>query len=166
MKKLLLALVLLLLPITAHAQTTTFANPQNSVLSILGIGTATPRATLDVYSGSATTAPPTALTISTATFTPTFNTSNDFTLTLVHASCPCTLANPSGTIVPGQHGLIYVTQSATGSDTITTWGSDYLSPGGTSTITLSTAANAVDVLSYAVKDATHIVLAPLLNVSH
>jgi hypothetical protein len=107
------------------------------------------------------------LTISTATFTPNFNTNNDFQITLIHASCPCTLANPSGTIVPGQHGVIYVIQSSTGSDTITTWGSDYIISGGTSAITLSTAANAIDVFSYAVKDATHIVLSgPVTNVTH
>ena len=53
MKKLLLALVLLLLPITAHAQTTTFANPQNSVLSSLGIGTSSAASTLAVSGGVA-----------------------------------------------------------------------------------------------------------------
>lgn len=121
---------------------------------------------LYVIGGAAADATVTALTISTATFTPTFNASNDFSITLVHASCPCTLANPSGQITPGQHGIIYVTQSATGSDTITTWGSEYLAQGGTSTITLSSGANAMDVLSYVVKDATHIVIAPVLNVSH
>jgi hypothetical protein len=122
---------------------------------------------LYVTGGAAADAGLTTLAISTATFTPTFNTSNDFTLTLVHASCPCTLANPSGTIVPGQHGVIYIIQSATGSDTVTTWGSQYLIAGGTAAITLSTAANAIDVFSYVVKDATHIVLSgPVLNVTH
>ena len=133
---------------------------------LVGIGTATPQQTLDVH-GSAFVEGPLALTISGATFTPTFNTNNDFALTLVHGTCPCTLANPSGTISPGQHGLIYVIQSATGSDTVTTWGSQYLIAGGTAAITLSTAANAIDVFSYAVKDATHIVLSgPSLNVTH
>lgn len=132
----------------------------------VGIGTATPLATLDVK-GNAVVEGPAVLTISTATFTPTFNTANDFSITLIHASCPCTLANPSGTIVPGQKGLVYVTQSATGSDAITTWGSSYVIAGGTSAITLSTGANAIDVFSYAVKDATHIVLSgPVLNVTH
>lgn len=107
------------------------------------------------------------ISISTATFTPNFDTGADFLVVLVHASCPCTLANPSTTAVAGQHGIIYVVQSSTGSDTIGTWGSQYLSAGGTSTITLSTGANAIDVLSYAVKDSTHIVLSMgAANVSH
>ena len=129
----------------------------------LNIGTQTIAASEMVSGGT-----PLSLTISTATFTPTFgSTSNDFVITLVHASCPCTLANPSGPITAGTKGMIYIIQSATGSDTITTWGSDYLSAGGTSTITLSTGASAIDVFSYAVKDSTHIVLsAGALNVSH
>jgi hypothetical protein len=107
----------------------------------------------------------TTLSISTATFTPT-GASNDYAITLVHASCPCTLANPSATPVAGTHGVIFVTQSSTGSDLISTWGSQYEAPGGTSTITLSTGAGAVDVLAYVVKDATHILLVPSLNFSH
>lgn len=107
----------------------------------------------------------TSLSISTATFTPD-GSNNDYTLTLVHASCPCTLANPSATPVAGTGGQIIVKQSSTGSDLISTWGSQYLAPGGTSTITLSTAANAVDVLSYYVMDSTHILLLPAVGFSH
>lgn len=110
---------------------------------------------------------PVTLTISTATFTPNFNTGQNFEMTLVHASCPCTLANPSTTLVPGQTGTIKIIQSSTGSDTIGTWGSEYYSPGGTATITLSTAANAYDVLSYTVDNASHInLVGPALNFSH
>jgi hypothetical protein len=106
------------------------------------------------------------ITISTATFTPNFDTGADFEIGLTSA-CPCTLANPSTTPVAGQHGVIYVTQDGTGSRTIGTWGSQYLSAGGTSTITLSTTASAIDVFSYVVKDATHIVLSlGAANVSH
>jgi hypothetical protein len=108
---------------------------------------------------------PTTLAISTATFTPD-GTSNNYAITLVHASCPCTLANPSATPVAGTGGQIVVKQSATGSDTFGTWGSQYESSGGTSTITLSTAANAVDILSYYVRDSTHIELSLLTNFSH
>jgi hypothetical protein len=107
----------------------------------------------------------TTLSISTATFTPD-GSNNDYALTLVHAACPCTLANPSVTPVAGTHGVIIVTQSSTGSDTIGTWGSYYQAPGGTSTITLSTGVNAVDVLGYVVKDSTHILLVPATNFSH
>lgn len=107
-----------------------------------------------------------AITISTATFTPNFDTGGDFTIGMTSA-CPCTLANPSTTPVAGQHGVIYVTQDGTGSRTFGTYGSDYIAPGGTSTIALSTGASAVDVFSYAVKDSTHIVLTlGAKNVSH
>jgi hypothetical protein len=107
---------------------------------------------------------PTALT-SGATITPD-GSSNNYSVTLIHADCPCTLANPSVTPVAGTGGEIIVTQSSTGSDVISTWGSDYISPGGTSTITLSTGANAVDILSYYVIDSTHVALSLLANFSH
>ncbi len=105
---------------------------------------------------------PSVITISTSTFTPSFDAANNFGITLVHASCPCTLANPSTTPVAGQSGVLVITQSATGSDTIGTWGSLYVTAGGTSTITLSTAAGVSDVLPYYVQDATHIVLGALI----
>ena len=85
--------------------------------------------------------------ISTSTFTPVFSSSQNFRIVLVHASCPCTLANPAA-IVAGQSGMFEIVQSATGSDTIGTWGSEYEYAGGTSTITLSTGANAVDYIPY------------------
>jgi hypothetical protein len=107
----------------------------------------------------------TTLAISTATFTPDAS-NNHYKLTLVHASCPCTLANPSPSFVAGTSGVIEVVQSATGSDTIGTWGSSYMAPSGTSAITLSTGASAVDVLAYFVIDSTHILLIPSLNFSH
>ena len=111
-------------------------------------------------SGSITTLP-----ISTATITPD-GSNNDYSFTLSHSLCPCTLANPSVTPVPGTHGVIYVIQSTTGSDTIGTWGSDYYAPGGTASIVLSTGANARDVLSYAVESPAKIILSPIYNVTH
>lgn len=102
------------------------------------------------------------LTISTATFTPSFDAANNFKLTLVNASCPCTLANPSTTPVAGQSGVIEIIQSSTGSDTIGTWGSSYVTAGGVATVTLSVAANATDFLPYYVVDATHIVLGAII----
>ena len=106
---------------------------------------------------------PTNIAISTATFTPNFNTAQNFEIDLIHASCPCTLANPSTTLVAGQSGVIEIHQSATGSDSIGTWGSDYQYVGGTASITLSTGANAVDYLPYYVNNAaTGIVLGGLL----
>ena len=98
---------------------------------------------------------PVAITISTATFTPNFDTGQNYAATLVHASCPCTIANPSTTPVAGQSGTFQIIQSSTGSDTIGSWGSSYKFAGGTKP-TLSTGANAVDVVSYYVVDSTHI----------
>lgn len=90
---------------------------------------------------------PSTVTISTATFTPAFANSNTFKILLVHASCPCTIANPSGTIVPGTDLTIEVAQSATGSDLVTTWGSDYhwsATAGGPPT--LATSGGLVDLI--------------------
>lgn len=108
----------------------------------------------------------TTLSISTATFTPD-GSNNNYKLTLVHASCPCTLANPSVTPVAGTSGVIEVIQSSTGSDAITTWGSDYIYAGGTSTIAFSSGASVPDFLSYYVIDSTHILLSTAaLNATH
>jgi hypothetical protein len=99
--------------------------------------------------------------LSTATFTPDFSTSNHFKFVLVHASCPCTVANPLN-VVPGQSGVIKVTQSSTGSDAVT-WGSEFKFAGATAP-TLSTGASASDYFGYWVDDSTHIVIgAGVLN---
>ena len=66
-----------------------------------------------------------------------------------------TLANPSTEQV-GQSGIIVCIQDGTGSRTLTL-GTDYETAGG-SAITLSTAANAVDVIPYFVKAANSIQL--------
>lgn len=106
---------------------------------------------------------PVNIAISTSTFTPNFNTGQNFEIDLTSA-CPCTLANPSTTLVAGQSGIIEVHQDGSGSRTIGTWGSDYQYVGGTSTITLSTAASAIDYLPYYVNNAaTGIVLGTLLK---
>lgn len=105
---------------------------------------------------------PSTLVISTATFTPNFDTAQNFAMTLIHASCVCVVANPSTTPVAGQSGMIAITQSATGSDTVT-WGGLYKFAGATAP-TLSTGANAVDFLPYYVFSATQIVVgAGVLN---
>ena len=106
---------------------------------------------------------PTNIGISTATFTPNFNTGQNFEVDLTSA-CPCTLANPSTTLVAGQSGVIEIHQDGSGSRTIGTWGSDYQYVGGTSTITLSTSPSAVDYLSYYVNNAaTGIVFGSILK---
>lgn len=105
--------------------------------------------------------------ISTATFTPLFNTTagaaQNHRIVLVHASCPCTLANPAS-LGAGQSGMFEIVQSATGSDLITTYGSNYIYVGGTSSITLSTGANTTDYLPYYVDStASFIVLGGIIK---
>jgi hypothetical protein len=79
-----------------------------------------------------------------------FATANNFSVTLAGNR---TLANPAN-VVAGQAGQIVITQDATGSRTLA-YASDWKFSGGVTPV-LSTAANAVDVLSYYVLDTTHI----------
>jgi hypothetical protein len=87
-----------------------------------------------------------------ATVTPDFSTGFDFIWTL--GATGRTLANPTNMKL-GQKGVIYLIEDATGSRTITTWGTNYKFSGGTKP-TLTTTAAAVDVVSYCVKSATEI----------
>ncbi len=108
------------------------------------------------------------LTIATATFTPVLTAGINQQMTLIHGSCPCTIANPTGIAsAVGQTGMFDIIESSSGSDTIGTWGSQYITPGGTSTLTLSTGASDVDHIAYRVIDSTHILLSPvMLNATH
>lgn len=101
------------------------------------------------------------LTISGSTFTPVLTAGVNQQMTLATSSCSCTIANPTGIAsAVGQTGMLDIIQPATGGPaTITTWGSQYITPGGTSTLTLSTGANAVDHIAYRVIDSTHVLLA-------
>lgn len=83
---------------------------------------------------------PTALT-SGATITPDFNAGANFTLTLADNA---TLADPSN-LQAGDSGAIAITQDGTGSRTLA-YGSKWKFPGGAPT--LSTAAGAIDLLTY------------------
>jgi hypothetical protein len=78
-------------------------------------------------------------------FSPDLATASDFVWTLNNANCQ--LNNPLN-LKNGQKGVIYVAQDATGARAITTWGSAYKFANGLKP-TLSTAPNAVDVISYA-----------------
>ncbi len=88
---------------------------------------------------------PVSLVISTSTFTPAFASGLNEEILLIHASCPCVIANPTGTYA-GLSGFLTITQSSTGSDTVT-WGGNWKFAGGTAP-TLSTTANAVDILPF------------------
>lgn len=94
-----------------------------------------------------------------ATITPDFSASNDYTVTLGGNR---TLANGTN-ITAGQGGVIYVIQDATGSRTLS-FGSYYKFEDGTAP-TLSTAANAIDVIAYEVKSSTEILCKWLGNFS-
>lgn len=93
-----------------------------------------------------------------ATITPDFGTFNNFTVTLGGNR---TLANPTN-LVAGQSGVIYIVQDATGSRTLA-FGSNWKFPGATAPI-LTTTANAVDVLVYAVRSTSYIAAQLLTNV--
>jgi hypothetical protein len=94
-----------------------------------------------------------------ATITPNFNTANNFSLTLGGNR---TLANPTN-LTAGQSGVIVITQDATGGRTLA-FGSYWDFSGGTAP-TLTTAANAVDVLVYYVNSATSITASLISNIS-
>jgi hypothetical protein len=94
-------------------------------------------------------APPVGL--SGATVAPNLSLGFDFTWTM--SSATSTLNNPTN-LKSGQKGMLYLVQS-TGGAIITTWGSFYKFPGGVKP-TLSTAASAVDVISFAVKSSTEV----------
>jgi len=94
-----------------------------------------------------------------ATITPNFNTANNFSLTIGGNR---TLANPTN-LTSGQSGVIVITQDATGSRTLA-YGSYWDFSGGTAP-TLTTTANAVDVLVYYVNSATSITASLISNIS-
>lgn len=94
-----------------------------------------------------------------ATITPDFSLANFYSLTLGGNR---TLANPTN-LVAGQSGLIVITQSASGSNTLA-YGSYWKFSNGTAP-TLTTTASAVDVLCYFVESTTRISAALLTKMS-
>jgi hypothetical protein len=87
-----------------------------------------------------------------ATITPNFDTYQNFSVTLGGNRI---LANPSSTLVPGQAGVIFITQDGTGSRTLA-YGTYWDFAGGGTAPTLSTTAGAVDALYYYVRTTTSI----------
>jgi hypothetical protein len=85
-----------------------------------------------------------------ATITPDFAIANNFSVTLGGNR---TLANPSN-LAPGQSGVIKISQDATGGRTLA-FGSYWDFAAGT-VPTLTTTANAVDILAYYVDSSTNI----------
>jgi hypothetical protein len=93
-----------------------------------------------------------------ATITPDFAVANNFSVTLGGNR---TLANPTNATA-GQSGVIVITQDGTGSRTLD-YGSNWKFAGGTDP-TLTTDANAVDVLTYYVASSTIIIASALGDV--
>ena len=85
-----------------------------------------------------------------STITPDFSAGNNFSVTLTGNA---TLANPTN-LTAGQTGSITITQDATGSRTLA-YGSYWKFSGGVAP-TLTTTANATDVLAYYVNSSTQI----------
>jgi hypothetical protein len=85
-----------------------------------------------------------------ATITANFALANNFSVTLGGNR---TLANPTN-LTAGQHGVIVITQDGTGSRTLA-YGSNWKFPAGAAP-TLTTTANAVDVLAYYVESSSRI----------
>ena len=126
-----------------------------TVSSQLKIGTASTTASLYVVGNSASN----IVAIGTAaTITVDLTTGNNFTITL---DGNYTLGNPTG-VTTGQSGSIYLVQDGTGSRTLG-FGTHWHFAGGTAP-TLSTGANAVDVLVYQCRTTTSIPSNTLLNV--
>jgi len=122
----------------------------------IGIGTSNPLTTFYLNGSGASV----INTINFATtMTPNFSIANNFAITL---GGNATLTNPQ-TAIPGQSGVIYVGQDATGSRTLT-YGSWWKFPGGV-TPTLTTTANAVDALFYTVRTANSITVNAVLNIA-
>ena len=113
----------------------------------LGLGTASPSGKLTV-AGNAIGVP-VALTDA-ATVAVDLSLSNNYTLTLAGSR---TLGAPTNQTA-GQSGVVVITQDATGSRTLA-FNAVWKFPGGTAP-TLTTTANAVDVLAYYVESATRI----------
>jgi hypothetical protein len=123
----------------------------------LGISTASPRAKFDIIGASVGSV--TTLTDA-ATITPDFSSNNYFTVTLGGNRV---LANATNTVI-GQSGVIYVIQDITGSRTLS-FGSSYKFTDNTPP-TLTTTANAVDAIVYAVRTANSYVCQVIYNVGN
>lgn len=115
--------------------------PTNSAVTDNGttISTTEP---LVVVGSAATT--PANLTMSASTVATPASQSNVFLGTMVHADSPYTFSNPTG-LVAGQSVTYVLTESATGGDTVGTWGGNFAFPSGTPVFNPS--ANAVNLVS-------------------
>lgn len=146
---------------TINIQHPTSANP-NAVLDangdvIIG-GSGDANTKLYVNGGAAATI---NVLVDGVTITPIFGgtaSNNNFTVTLAGNRA---FANPTQP-TPGQSGTIYIIQDSTGSRTLT-WGNTWKFQGNTAP-TLSTSANAVDMLVYSVRTTANISAQLITNI--
>lgn len=160
--------------------THTVANATQLTATGLTIGGTSPNATIvpnyaanaDVWTHTSTTTvlnpavaatsiAPQTFTESGGTFSVNFNSGINLELPLVHADCPCTIANPTN-VYAGLSGNMTIVQSSTGSDTVGTWGTTWKFSGGVKP-TLSAGANAVDVLPFYCRTTTFCVVTFVAN---
>lgn len=90
------------------------------------------------------------------TFNVAFTNGINGNLQLNHTDCPCSIANPTG-VYAGLSGNLTLIQSASGSDTISAWGSTWKFVGGAPP-TLSAGANAIDILPFYCRTTTFCVV--------
>jgi hypothetical protein len=100
------------------------------------------------------------LTISVSTFTPAYGSGINLKMTLVHAACPCTVANPTGAY-NGLSGILEIDQSATGGDTVV-WGGNWHAQNGTFP-TLTATASAIDLLPFVCRSNSYCVITGIVG---
>lgn len=135
----------------------TFSNTVSlgSTTSVLGVLNATDGIAV---SGGAVTDAPSALAISTTTFTPVSIASNTYRVVLTSA-CPCLIANPSGSAVDGARFVLEIWQPAASATKTVTWGTNYdFGTAGSPTLSTTTGAGDVVGFSYSAQNSKYLYL--------
>ena len=143
---------------TASFATTSFGLSGSPAILVSNVGVNTDSSPTNLYVSGSSASNIVALGNTNATTTLDFSSGNDFSFTLTGS---IVLANPTG-VTTGQSGVIYIQQDGSGSHTVG-FGSHWDFPSATAP-TLSTGANALDVLTYSVRNSTSIVAAALIGI--
>ena len=143
---------------TASFATTSFGLSGSPAILVSNAGVNTDSSPTNLYVSGSSASNTVAIGNTNATTTLDFSSANDFSFTLTGS---IVLANPTG-VTTGQSGVIYIQQDGSGSHTVG-FGSHWYSLSATAP-TLSTGANALDVLTYSVRNSTSIVAAALIGI--